>query len=31
MARSNVQQDHHHADEKLIVVKSFQIGLDLHW
>jgi hypothetical protein len=31
MTRTNVQQDHHHANEKLIVVERIQIGLDLHW
>ena len=31
MARSNVEQNHHHADEELIVVERIQIGLDLHW
>jgi hypothetical protein len=31
MTRSNVEQDHHHSDEELIVIDSIQIGLDLHW
>jgi hypothetical protein len=31
MARSDIQQNHHHTNEKLIVVERIQIGLDLHW